>query len=157
GGSISQTTGSTISVTNLAAQGAGGVNLNQTNNVSTLAGTTTNSTFTFDAAGTLTVGTGDGVTGVNPGPGDVNPTLGGPGTTTGILLSATPNSGSPVVTGGTVTLTALGPGNGATGQIGSFTATAQFFEVSAATLNADTQNSRLWISAIGGTTVGSVN
>src|SRR5207245_860678 len=41
--------------------------------------------------------------------------------------------------------------------IGFFTTSAQFFEVAATTLNASTNNSRLWISAIGGTALGSVN
>jgi hypothetical protein len=158
GGTISQGVNDTVTVANgnggLALQGAAGVTMNQTNNVGTVAGTTTNKTFTFDNQGTTTVGTVDGVTGINAGTGNVNLTVGVPNTTTGILLSGAPNSNSAIVTGGTVTLTALGPSNGATGQIG---APALFFGVSAAILNASTDNSRLWISAINGTTVGTVD
>ena len=82
-----------------------------------------------------------------------------PGTAalTGILKSQFPNDNIPDVTGNTVSLTATGPSNGATGQIGFFTASDQFFEVASTTLNASTNNSRLWISSIGGTAIGSVN
>jgi hypothetical protein len=63
----------------------------------------------------------------------------------------------PDVTGRTVTLNVTGPANGATGQIGSFGTTAQFFEVQAQTLNASTNNSRLWIAVIGNALVGHIS
>ena len=72
--------------------------------------------------------------------------------------SLSPNDGVAEVTGRTVSLTANGASSGITGQIGfSSGGVGQFFEVSATTLNASTNNSRLWISAIGGTAIGSVN
>jgi hypothetical protein len=168
GGTISQNAGATITVTNLAAQGAGGVNLGEANQVNKLAGTTANHAFTFVDAGPVVAGVVtltiagpttavDGLTSINAGmSGDVNLTV-GTATATGILVSATPNDNIADVVGRTVTLTALGPSNGNTGQIGFVSGGAQFFEVAATTLNASTNNSRLWISAIGGVAVGSIN
>ncbi len=54
-GVIDQTAGSTLAVTNLSVQAAGGVNLGQANPVSTLTGTTSGTAFTFLASGSLTV------------------------------------------------------------------------------------------------------
>jgi|GEM_PF-3770755 len=75
------------------------------------------------------------------------------------IISANPNSGTAAIIGGTVTLdTHTAPTSGATGQIGYFTGgAAQFFEVQATTINATTNNSRVWISAINGSTVGQIN
>jgi hypothetical protein len=163
GGAISQDSGATLAVTNLALQGAGGVNLGEANQVSQIAGTTTNAAFTFTDAGpvsagsvTLTVGTVDGLSNIDAGMGDVTLTV-GTGAATGKLVSLNPNDNVADVTGNTVTLTTLGPTDGATGQIGFFTSSAQFFEVKATTINASTDNSRLWISALGGAAIGSVN
>jgi hypothetical protein len=73
------------------------------------------------------------------------------------IVGVSPNDGVPEVIGNVVTLNATGPTTGDAGQIGFFTSSAQFFEVAATTLNASTNNSRAWISAIGGAAVGSVN
>jgi hypothetical protein len=94
---------------------------------------------------------------VNAIGGDV--TLLAPG---GPIVSATPNDGVAEVIGNVVTLSVTAPSNGNTGQIGFFAGTAQFFEVDANTLNASTNNSRLWIREIGaggsaGVAIGSVN
>jgi hypothetical protein len=164
GGTISQTSGSTITVNELAAQGGGGVSLGLANQVSTLAGTASNNPFTFTDVGpvvsstvTLTVGTVDGVSGINAGSGAVDLTV-GTGAATGILIDPTNNGGSAVVTGGTVTLDPLGPSDGITGQIGFFSSgSAKFFEVAATTIDASTDNSRAWIALIGGAAVGSVD
>jgi hypothetical protein len=80
----------------------------------------------------------------------------------GPITSVTPNDGVAEVIGNTVTLTVTAPSNGNTGQIGFFSTSAQFFEVDASTLNASTNNSRLWIREVGsgvnaGTSIGSVN
>lgn len=80
----------------------------------------------------------------------------------GPIIGLNPNDGIAEVVGNTVTLTVTAPSNGNTGQIGFFTTTAQFFEVDANTLNASTNNSRLWIREIGsgpraGVAIGSVN
>lgn len=156
GGGMSQSGSATLTIANLALQATGSIDLGLANAVSKVAGTTSNATFTFGAAGILTVGTVDNIINVNAGNGDVNLTVGG-GATTGILVGQVPNDNIADVTGKTVTLTALGPTNGNAGQIGFFTTAAQFFEVAATTLNASTNNSRLWISAIGGTALGSIN
>jgi hypothetical protein len=158
GGLIGESGNGAAIVTNLAAEGAGGVSLaTNPSTVTNLAGTTSNAMFSFTNSTPLTIGTVDGVYGVNAGTGgDVNLTVGG-GATTGILKGQNPNDNIPEVTGRTVTLTALGPTNGSTGQIGFFTTSAQFFEVAATTINASTNGSRLWISAIGGAAVGSIS
>lgn len=80
----------------------------------------------------------------------------------GPITSLSPNDGIAEVIGSTVSLTVTAASNGATGQIGFFTTTAQFFEVDANILNASTNNSRLWIREIGsgvnaGVAIGSVN
>ena len=157
-GSIMEALAGSLAVASLAAQADAGVSLGQLNQVGTLAGHTANNPFTFaNGGGTLTVGTVDGVAGIDAGAaGDVALTV-GTAAATGILVSANPNDKNADVHGRTVSLTALGPSNGNTGQIGFFTTSAQFFEVTAQTLNASTNNSRAWISAIGGASIGSVN
>ena len=140
----------------LSATGASGINLDVNTTLTATAGvtaTTSNNapiTLVSPVAGIFQVDS------INAGSGAVSLTA-GTSTLTGILTTLHPNGGVAEVTGGTVTLTALGPTNGNTGQIGFFSGGAQFFEVSATTLNASTDNSRLWISAIGGTAVGTVN
>jgi hypothetical protein len=94
---------------------------------------------------------------VNAGTGNV--TLLAPG---GPITSLSANDGIAEVVGNVVTLTVTAPSNGNTGQIGSFTTSAQFLEVDAGTLNASTNNSRLWIREIGsgpgaGVAIGSIN
>jgi len=98
----------------------------------------------FSAAGTTTAG---------------NVTLASRGNNggTGLNLTAvTSNDNVAEVIGNVVTLdTSAAPTNGATGQIGSFSGTPQFFEVNATVLNASTNNSRLWVSEVGtGATAG---
>jgi hypothetical protein len=177
GTGISQT--APLSVASLDAfAAAGGVALtNAGNDVDTIAGLASGGgAFSYTDATALAVGAVDFDTGVqatnanitltattlsiqspvNAGTGDVSLTA-GDAATTGTITSTHPNDGVADVIGRTVTLTALGPSNGNTGQIGFFTTSAQFFEVAATTLNASTNNSRLWVSAIGGTAVGSVN
>ena len=157
-GSITEALAGSLSVAGLALQADAGVNLGQANQVGTLAGHTANNPFTFaNGGGTLTIGTVDGVSGIDAlASGDVTLTV-GTAAATGILVSANPNDKNADVRGRTVSLTALGPTNGNTGQIGFFTTSGQFFEVTAQTLNASTNNSRVWISAIGGAAIGSVN
>ena len=94
---------------------------------------------------------------INAGTGDVTLSVNNSNTATSSITSLHPNDNVADVTGGTVTLDATGPSNGNTGQIGFFSASAQFFEVAATTLDASTNNSRLWISLIGGAAIGSVN
>jgi hypothetical protein len=103
------------------------------------------------ATGTVAIGQ------VNAGAGNVTLlSAGGP------ITSLTPNDGIAEAIGNVVTLTVTAPSNGNTGQIGFFTSSAQFFEVDAGTLNASTNNSRLWIRDVGagptaGIAIGSVN
>jgi hypothetical protein len=168
GGAISENPAATIAVTNLEAQGAGGVNLGEANLVSAIAGSTSNQAFTFVDAGPVAAGTVTltvagpsasigGLSGIDAGTGDVTLTV-GTATATGILMSADPNDNVADVSGRTVTLTALGPSNGSTGQIGFLAGgVAQFLEVAATTINATTDDSRIWLSAIGGAAVGSVS
>src|SRR4029453_7109595 len=103
------------------------------------------------ASGGMVIGQVNAVTG--------NVTLLAPG---GPITSLTPNDGTAEVIGNTVTLTVTAPSNGNTGQIGFFVGVAQFFEIDANTLNASTNNSRLWIRDVGngasaGLAIGSVN
>jgi hypothetical protein len=73
------------------------------------------------------------------------------------MVSVTPNDGIADVVANVLTLNATGPSNGNTGQIGSFSTSAQFVEVDASVLNASTNNSRLWIRDLtGGVAIGSV-
>src|SRR5262249_34974363 len=88
---------------------------------------------------------------------DVSLAVNNANTATSSITSLHPNDGVADVTGRSVSLTATGPTTGNTGQIGFFASGAQFLEVAATTLNASTNNSRLWIAAVGGTAVGSVN
>jgi hypothetical protein len=105
----------------------------------------------------FTAGTSIVVNSINAGAsGDVSLTAGASGSN-GLITSVSPNDAIPDVTGRTVTLAAGGVSNGNTGQIGFFTTSAQFFEVTATTINASTNNSRAWISCIGNTAVGSIN
>lgn len=73
------------------------------------------------------------------------------------LTAVTSNDNTAEIIGNVVTLdTSAAPSIAApNGQIGSFSGTAQFFEVNANVLNASTNNSRLWISEVGaGATAG---
>jgi hypothetical protein len=94
---------------------------------------------------------------VNAGAGNVTLlSAGGP------ITSLTPNDGVAEAIGNVVTLSVTAPSNGNTGQIGFFSGSAQFFEIDANTLNASTNNSRLWIRDVGsgptaGIAIGSVN
>jgi hypothetical protein len=63
-GSISQSAGSTITASNLKLQTFSSVNLQENNVVGTLAGSSFGS-FSFTNAGTLTIGTVDGIAGIN--------------------------------------------------------------------------------------------
>ncbi len=156
-GSIADANGSgTLNVTGgaigLTAIGIG-INLDVNTTTPTTAGVTANSNnspITLRSAGHLQV------TSINAGTSTVNLSV-GTATATGTLTSLHPNTGVPDVIGSTVTLTAIGPTDGATGQIGFFTTGAQFFQVQATTIDASTDNSRLWIWAIGGTAVGTIN
>jgi hypothetical protein len=94
---------------------------------------------------------------INAGTGGVSLTVTNPNTATSSITSLRPRDGAAHVVGHTVTLTANGPTTGSTVQISFFSSGAQFFEVSATTLNAGNNISRLWISAIGGAAVGSAN
>ncbi len=162
-GTVTQTGTGTLTVTNLGAVGDGGVTLNLNNVVSSIAGSTVNQAFSFNnnAGGTLTVGTIDGVAGINAGTGAVTLNF-GTSSVAGVIVDGVGaiNNGVPAVTGGVVTLNANGPtnGNGATGQIGTSTS---YFEVKATTINATTKNSRLWIANIGtsgsNTMIGTIN
>jgi hypothetical protein len=71
--------------------------------------------------------------------------------TAGTLTSLHPNDGVADVTAGTVILTAN------TGTIGSFTTSAQFFEVATKALSAFTNGGTLWVSALGGAAVSTVD
>jgi hypothetical protein len=103
--------------------------------------------FLNEATGSVAVGQ------IDAGAGNIIlNTLGGP------ITGISPNDGVADVIGNNVTLDAqLATGNGNTGQIGFFTTSAQFFEVQATTLTALTNNSRMWVSAIGGAALSSVN
>jgi hypothetical protein len=139
----------------LSAAGASGINLDVLTTTPATAGVTATST-----GGNIALRSTQQlqVDNVNAGTSnDVRLIVNNANTATSSITSLHPNDGVADVTGRTVTLIANGPVNGTTGQIGFFTTSAQFFEVSATTLNATTNNSRLWISAIGGTAVGSVN
>jgi hypothetical protein len=131
-----------------AANGIGGALAPIQTQVATLdANSTTGDINLKQSGGNVAVGQIDAVVG--------NVTL---VNTAGTITSVSPNDGVAEVIGNTVTLdTSAAPSNGNTGQIGFFTASAQFFEVAATTLNAKTNNSRLWISALGGTAIGSVS
>jgi hypothetical protein len=138
----------------LSANGFTGINLSVNTTTPATAGV-----VATDPNGAITLSDPSGqlqVDNINAGGNPVSLSAGGG--TTGIITSLHPNDNVPDVTGTTVTLTALGPSNGATGQIGSFSGgAAQFFEVLSTTLSASTSNSRLWIASIGGTKIGSVN
>jgi filamentous hemagglutinin len=139
---------------NLSANGFTGINLSVNTTTPAAAGV-----VAADPNGPITLSDPAGhlqVDNVNAGGNPVSLTAGG--ATTGIITSLHPNDNVPDVTGTTVTLTALGPSNGATGQIGSFSGgAAQFFEVLSTMLSATTDNSRLWVSSLGGTKIGTVN
>ena len=140
---------------NLNAGGAGGINLNVHTTTPATAGvtaTTTNAPIILASSSQLQVDSINAGTG-----GDVTITVTNPNTATSSITSLHPNDNVPDVTGRTVSLTANGPTTGNTGQIGFFTTSAQFFEVQATTINATTSNSRMWISAMGGAAIGSVN
>jgi hypothetical protein len=69
GSGITQTTGSTITATNLRLQTTAAINLTEANPVGMLAGTTSGSSFNFTAAGALGVGQAvDGAAGLSGGP-----------------------------------------------------------------------------------------
>ncbi len=156
-GALTETVNGSIAVTNLHLETSNEVNMQPVNQVSVLSGIVSDHDFSFtNGGGTLTIGTVDGLSGINAGTGDVFLSA-GTAAATGILVSASPNDNFADVTGKTVTLSTLGPSNGNTGQIGFFTGSAQFFEVSATTINASTNNSRAWISAIGGAAIGTMN
>ena len=126
------------------AAGAGGINLGVVTSTSATAGvtaTTTNAPIVLTSISQLQVDN------INAGTGDVTLHVTNANTATSSITSLHPNDDTADVTGHTVTLTADGPTSGNTGQVGFFTASAQFFEVSATTLNASTNNSRAWISA----------
>jgi hypothetical protein len=151
-GAANNITGGTI---NLSAGGLAGINLDVIADTPATAGVTataTNAPIVLRSTSQLQVDS------INAGAmGDVTLTVNNADTATSSITSLHPNDGIADVTGRTVTLTATGLSNGATGQIGFFTTSAQFFEVSATTINASTNNSRLWISAIGGAALGSIN
>jgi hypothetical protein len=159
GGNILQaatltTTGVAGGAITLTAAGAGGINLIVATNTPATAGvtaTTTNAPIVLASTQQLQVDN------INAGTGDVTLTVNNANTAVSSITSLHPNDGVADVTGHTVTLTATGPTTGNTGQIGFFTAAAQFFEVAATTINASTNNSRAWISALGGAAIGQVN
>jgi hypothetical protein len=140
---------------NLSAGGAAGINLDVIADTPATAGVTataSNAPIVLRSTSQLQVDS------INAGAaGDVTLTVNNANTATSSITSLHPNDNVADVIGRTVTLTATGPSNGATGQIGFFTSSAQFFEVAATTINASTNNSRLWISAIGGAAVGSIS
>jgi hypothetical protein len=141
-------------VIHLTSNGFAGINLT----VNTTAPATSGVTAT-DPNGPITLSDPNGhlqVDNVNAGGNPVSLSAGGGGTT-GVITSLHPNDNVPDVTGTAVSLTALGPSDGATGQIGFFTTSAQFFEVLSTTLSASTNNSRLWVASLGGSAVGSIN
>ena len=71
GGTVGQA--ASLTVTNLAVQSTGAVALvNVNNNVTTVAGTTSNANFSYTDLNALTVGTVDGVTGITTAGGSVN-------------------------------------------------------------------------------------
>jgi hypothetical protein len=160
-GSILDGNGSTNNVTggaiNLSAGGLAGINVDVITNTPATAGvtaTTTNGNITLRSTQQLQVDS------INAGTtNDVSLTVNNANTATSSITSLHPNDGIADVTGRTVTLTATGPSNGATGQIGFSISPAadEFFEVAATTINASTNNSRLWISAIGGAAIGSIS
>jgi hypothetical protein len=139
----------------LGAGGAAGINLDVITSTPATAGvaaTTTSGNITLRSTSQLQVNSiSAGTTN------DVSLTVNNANTAVSSITSLFPNDNVADVTGRTVTLTATGPTTGNTGQIGFFTTGPQFFEVAATTLNASTNNSRLWISAIGGTAIGSVS
>ncbi len=159
-GSIVDGNGSgTLNVTggalNLSAGGASGINLDVATVTPATAGVTATSTGGNIALRSTQQLQVDNVSAGTAN--DVSLTVTNANTATSSITSLHPNNNVADVTGRTVTLTANGASTGNTGQIGFFTTGAQFFEVAATTLNASTNNSRLWISAIGGTAVGSIN
>ncbi len=102
--------------------------------------------FVTDTANGLAVGQ------IDAGTGNVTLTSAG-----GPITGVAPNNNVAEVIGNVVTLNVTAAANGATGQIGFVSGGAQFFEVQANTLNATTNNSRLWIAVLGGAAVGTVN
>jgi hypothetical protein len=139
---------------NLSAGGASGINLDVITSTPATAGvtaTTSSGNITLRSTQQLQV---DNISAGTTN--DVSLTVNNANTAVSSITSLHPNDGTADVTGRTVTLTATGPTTGNTGQIGFFTSSAQFFEVAATTLNATTNNSRLWISLIGGAAIGSV-
>lgn len=92
------------------------------------------------------------------GTGDVTLTSLANNGTASNVVAVTPNDGVAEVVGNVVVIdTSAAPTTGANGQIGTFTAgSAQFFEVDANVLTARTNNSRLWVSALGGAEVGDI-
>ncbi|MDZ5649759.1 beta strand repeat-containing protein [Nitrospirillum sp. BR 11828] len=167
GGAITQSSGATITATNLAVRAAGAIGLaTATNSVGTLAASTSAGSVSFKDSGALTVGTVDGLSGVTATT-TVQLTAG-----TGGLLTA-----SQAVSGGTgVTLTAdrmalastVSATSSGTVQLGTATtsgwnvdlgstsdATASTLELSSAELNRITASS-LTISGAGITASGAI-
>ncbi len=137
----------------LSAGGSGGINVAVDTTTPSTAGvtaTTTNAPILLFSASQLAVNS------INAGTGNVTLHVTNANTATSSITSLSPNDNVADITGGTVTLTADGAASGNTGQIGFFSGSAQFLEVAATTLNASTNNSRLWISLIGGAAIGSV-
>jgi hypothetical protein len=137
---------------NLSAGGSSGINLDVITSTPATAGITANTTsgnITLRSTQQLQV---DSISAGTTN--DVSLTVNNANTAASSITSLHPNDGIADVTGRTVTLTATGPANGNTAQIGSVN---NYFEVSATTLNASTNDSDLWISAIGGGAVGSIN
>lgn len=71
GSTITEAAGGTLQVANLAVEGAGGVTMNNANNVGTLAGTSSGTPFSFTNTTLLTVGTVDGIVGITTTGGNV--------------------------------------------------------------------------------------
>jgi hypothetical protein len=140
---------------NLSAGGAAGINLDVITSTPATAGvvaTTISGNITLRSTQQLQV---DSISAGTTN--DVSLSVNSANTAVSSITSLHPNDNVADVTGQTVTLTATGPTTGNAGQIGFFTSSAQFFEVSATTLNVSTNNSRAWVAALGGAAVGSVN
>jgi filamentous hemagglutinin family protein len=90
GGSISQSSGNTINISSLALRAGAGITLNQNNNADTVAATA-GGNISYRDADAVTVGTVDGITGVNAGANSVTLTAAGLNNLLTIALGANVN------------------------------------------------------------------
>jgi hypothetical protein len=123
-----------------------------------LSGLTTGGGAAGGSANITDTASGVAVGQIDAGTGDVTLTSLGNNGTASNVVAVTPNDGVAEIIGNVVVIDAsAAPTTGNSGQIGAFSGTALFFEVDANALTALTNNSRLWVSALGGAQVDDID